>query len=91
MTPGISGSDIIWEAYTVLPISRFTRRLRKGETKSVIEEDTNGMKDAPDRDDAREQYQEPKHIDIPLPPEAIQSDEDNTQCESHSAKNLEAN
>ena len=29
IVPGISGSFIIWDAYTVFPISRFTRRLSK--------------------------------------------------------------
>ena len=30
IAPGISGSFMIWDAYTVFPISKFTRRLSKG-------------------------------------------------------------
>jgi hypothetical protein len=69
MVFGISGSFMILCAYTVLPMSRFTRRL-DGSAKYVL-----GLfkgEHLPDGNNRREKDQETENIDIPLSSKAIQ-------------------
>jgi hypothetical protein len=80
---GISGSFMIWCAYTVLPMSRLTRKLHL----SVPERDQSLQK-SPNRDDGGEKNQETEHVDIPWPTEPVQGNEDNREHERHSTKNL---
>ena len=73
IVPGISGSFMIWEAYTVFPMSRFTRKLSKSGL-SKINVKPERLEREPDWDDRRKQDQKPENIYIPQTTESVESD-----------------
>lgn len=83
---GISVSVIIWCAYTVLPISKLTRRLRVA--LQSLRLTSEGDDDAPYGYNRGEENQEAEDVDIPEAPEAVQRHQDERQSKGHGAENL---
>jgi hypothetical protein len=63
-------------------MSRLTRRLRR--------ECTQRGKDIPDRNNGREENEEAEGVDVPLPAEPVEGDEEDRESERDGAENLRA-